>query len=265
VGAQDVFTWAALALYGLACALYTGYLAGLPQGARKGARGSLGAAFLFHACLIGARGVAGMHPVSSVGDAVGFAAWLLVGSFLAAQLRRSLDAVGAFVAPVAMVMLLSSRLAPDPAAGATAGLGALGRIHISLATVGVAIFGLATGLAIFYLLEERQLKRRRVGGVVKKGVALETLDALAHRCVLVGFPIFTVAMVAGAAWVPRANAGLRAEYPIAGIAWTAFAALLVARTTSGWRGRRAALLTLVGFGAAVVVLALYLARRLGAA
>lgn len=255
----------AVSCYGVACALYMGYLLGLPASAPKAARAVLGAGFVIHLFQVGARGVAGMHPVSSIRDAVGFAAWLLVGAFLLAQVRRSLHAVGAFVAPMAMVLLLLAQIPPDPVAGSTSDLGMLGRLHISLSTVGVAIFALATGLAVFYLVQERQLKRGRLGPIVKKGIALETLDSLGHRLVLLGFPIFTIAMIAGAVWVSRAQMGFRAEYPIAGITWLAFAALLVARTTSGWRGRRAALLTLVGFGAAVVVLGLYLARHLGAA
>ena len=53
----------------------------------------------------------------------------------------------------------------------------------------------------------------------------------------------------------------RIEYPIAGVTWLAFAALVLGRSLQGLRGRRAALLTLLGFGAAILVLAIYLLRR----
>lgn len=258
--AAHALFWAAAALYAASGTLFVGFLLGLPQGVTRAARSTLVAAFSVHMLEIGARGIAGLHPVSSVNEALGFLAWLTAGAFLVALHKRRLDAVGAFVAPVALVLLVIGR-AGGIAGASTAGLGVLGRVHISLATVGVSIFALATGLAVFYLLEERQLKQKRVGKVVRRGVALETLDTLAHRLVQVGFPIFTVAMVTGAIWVSRRAGGLRPEYPIAMVAWTAFAALLVARTTSGWRGRRAALLTILGFSASVVVLGIYLARR----
>ncbi len=262
--AAEVLLWIAVALYGGSCALYMGYLLGLPPVATRAARVLLGAGFVAHMAEIGARGVHGMHPVSSVGDSVGFLAWLLVGAFLIMQAKRRLDAVGAFIAPVAMVLLLTAQLSHPSDAG-TQGLGALGRLHISLSLIGVAIFALATGLAIFYLAQERQLKQRRLGAIVKKGIALETLDTLAHRCVQIGFPIFTLAMILGAIWAPRVGGlMMRPEYPLSTVTWAAFAALLIARTTSGWRGRRAAMLTLVGFGAAVVVLGIYLARQIGA-
>lgn len=258
--AAVVLFWAAAGLYALACALYCGFLLGLPENITRGARGAMLAAFLVHMCEIGARGVAGLHPVSSIRESIGFAVWITVGVFLVAQLKRRLDAVGAFVAPVAVVLLLFAHLTPS-SGGAQTGLGVLGRLHISLATVGVAIFALATGLAVFYLVQERQLKHKRVGLVVKRGLALETLDTMALRLVKVGFPIFTIAMLTGALWVSQRASGLRPEYPIAMVTWTAFAALLIARVTSGWRGRRAAVLTIVGFCAALVVLAIYVARR----
>lgn len=250
---------AAIVLYGLASLLYFAFLFGLGDGLRRAARGALVAAFLAHMVEIGAHGVAGLHPVSSVHEALGFLSWLVTGTFLLAQVRRRLDAVGTFVAPASLLLLLLARLAPDGGAS-TEGLGILGRVHISLATAGVSIFALATALAVIYLVEERQLKAKQFGPIVKKGIALETLDGLVHRCVQVGFPIFTIAMVTGIVWSARRAEGIRPEYSIAMVAWTAFAALLVARMAAGWRGRRAALMTIVGFLAALVVLAAYLAR-----
>jgi ABC-type uncharacterized transport system permease subunit len=252
--------WAASVCYALAGILYLGFLLGLKDRAMRVARTLLIVGFVLHTCDIGARGIAGMHPVSSARESLGFIAWLLVGGYLLARLRFEIDAVAAFLAPASLVLLMTARLSPAGGGESTEGLGVLGRIHISLATAGVSIFALATALAVFYIVEERQLKQKHVGAMVRKGVALETLDNLVHRCVQVGFPIFTVAMVTGAVWSARRSESIRPEYIIAMVAWTAFAALLVARTTAGWRGRRAALMTIVGFFAALLVLAIYLAR-----
>lgn len=259
--AAAVLFWVTIALYALAGALYLGFLMGLKGPISLAARYSLVAGFAFHMLEIGARGVTGRHPVTSVKDAVGFLAWIMVGSFLLAQIWWGLAAVGAFVAPAAIVLLMAAYLSPQDVLPLP-GLGVLGRVHISLALVGVSLFALATALAVFYLVEERQLKNKKVGGVVKKGVALETLDSLAHRCVQVGFPIFSVAVVTGALWSARREGGLaRPEYAISMAAWAAFAGLLVARTTAGWRGRRAALVTVAGFSATLMVLAIYLFRH----
>ncbi len=143
-------------------------------------------------------------------------------------------------------------------------MGSLGRVHILLAVIGVAVFALAAVLALLYLFEDRQLKRKRFGRVVGRGTPLDTLDRLALRCVSIGFPIFTVAIVTGALWVARLGLlrqALRPEYALAVVTWGAFGVLLVARLGAGWRGRRAAWLTLGGFGGAMLVLAAYFLRH----
>ena len=82
-------------------------------------------------------------------------------------------------------------------------MGRLGQAHILLATLGVAVFAFAAVLAIVYLFQDRSLKRKQLDRVVARGTPLETLDRLAHRCVAIGFPVFTLAIVTGAIWVAR--------------------------------------------------------------
>ena len=138
-------------------------------------------------------------------------------------------------------------------------------MHISLATIGVALFALATAVAAVYLIQERNLKLKRFDGVLfKRGFALDTLDTLSHRLVLFGFPVFTASMMLGVVWVSQLAIGFdRPEWPLAIVTWLAFGGLIIARRTAGWQGRRAAKLTILGFVVALIVLGIYLARRVG--
>jgi ABC-type uncharacterized transport system permease subunit len=168
--------------------------------------------------------------------------------------------VGTFVAPFALVLTLVAYLAPDHAPEVSLSL--LGRAHIALATLGVAAFALATCLAVLYLVQDRQLKQKKTGPVVKRGAALATLDRYMNRAVQIGFPLFSLAMVMGAVWLAQRAGGVRIEYVVAAVAWAAFAALLIARGAAGWRGKRAAWLTIGGFIATLIVLGLYLVRHM---
>jgi cytochrome c-type biogenesis protein CcsB len=79
-----------------------------------------------------------------------------------------------------------------------------------------------------------------------------TLDLLAYRTAAFGFPIWTFAIIAGAIWAQSAWGrywGWDPKETWSFIVWTIFAAYLHARSTAGWRGRRAAWLSLVGFAA----------------
>jgi ABC-type uncharacterized transport system permease subunit len=247
--------------YALASVLYLGFLLGLRD---KVGRLALGVAVLLHLGDIGARCANGVNPISSTPEAMSFIAFLLAAGYLLASLRYGLASAGAFAAPAALVLLVLARVVP--AEEATPDMGTLGYTHILLATVGVAIFFIAAVLAVVYLFQDRQLRQKKFERVTGRGTPLDTLDRLASRCVSIGFPIFTVAIVTGAMWIARLGvlhgaAALRPEYLLALVTWVAFAVLIVARIGGGWRGRRAAWLTLGGFGGTVLVLVVYFLRH----
>lgn len=251
----------ALILYGASALMYVSAFVDAPAWLGRAARYALVAAFVAHAADISWRAFDHVHPGTSVREALGFLSWVTVAGYLFWSRKVKLALLGAFVAPAAGAMLALARLTPS--GEAMTGLGALGRIHISLATLGVAIFALATAVAVMYLVEERSFKGKKFDNVVlKRGAALETLDRLSHRLVVIGFPIFTAALMLGVVWVAQRASGYgRPEYPMALITWLSFGGLIVARTAVGWRGRKAALLTIAGFAAAMVVLSIYLLRR----
>jgi ABC-type uncharacterized transport system permease subunit len=241
--------------------LYLGYLAGLRE---KAGRVALTLAVLLHFGDIGARCLHGQNPISSTPEAMSFIAFLVAAGYVLASFRYGLASAGAFAAPAALALLLLARVVPAEAGAPV--MGTLGYAHVFLATVGVAVFFIAAVLAVVYLFQDRQLRRKEFARVTSRGTPLDTLDSLAARCVSIGFPIFTVAIVTGAMWIARLGvlhgaAALRPEYLLAFVTWVAFAVLLVARLGGGWRGRRAAWLTLGGFGGTVLVLLVYFLRH----
>jgi ABC-type uncharacterized transport system permease subunit len=255
--------WVAVALYAIAAAALLGVLAGHKK-LRPVALGFVIGAFVAHGTDIGWRGTLQVHPAQSVREAMGFLAWLLTGGYLLTSLRYRLTLGGVVIMPVSLVLLVLARLTP---AGTElpGDLTTLGRVHITLATLGVGLFAIASALSAIYLAENRALKKKQFDAMAFKdrGAPLEALDRLAHRLIWVGFPIFTVALVLGAVWVSRLGHSLdRLEYPLAAVTWLAYATLLIARQVYGWRGRRAALLTLEGFASALAVLVIYLVRRM---
>jgi ABC-type uncharacterized transport system permease subunit len=262
-----------IGVYALAAAIYLGYLLGRSMTggaiAERARAVGVGHAVLamgvgLHFCDIGIRCIHGVNPISSTPEAMSLVAFLIAAGYFLASLRYRLAAAGAFAVPAALASLVLARVVPAEADAPH--MGSLGQIHILLAVVGVSVFTLAAVLALLYLFEDRQLKRKRFDRVMGRGTPLETLDRLALSCVSIGFPIFTVAIVTGAIWVARLGfahqaTALRPEYLFALATWAAFGVLLVARLGAGWRGRRAAWLTIGGFGGAMLVLLAYFLRH----
>ena len=110
----------------------------------------------------------------------------------------------------------------------------------------------------------RPSEQKRISALYRRSPPLNTLDEIGRRLILVGFPIFTLAVGTGMIWLTRlpGQGGVRPEYLISGVTWLVFAAQILARLTMGWRGRRAAWTTVLGFCATVAVLAVYMVRRL---
>ena len=253
--------WVAVVAYAIAAALLFVVLAGKAN-LRPIAVMFVLIAWIAHGTDIGWRGTQHVHPAESVREALGFLAFIVTGGYLLASTRYRLTLGGVVVMPVSLILLVLARLTP---AGKAEDLSSLGRIHISLATLGVGVFALASALSAIYLVEDLALKRKKFEGVAFKdrGAPLESLDRLAHRLVWFGFPIFTLALVLGAVWTARlGQSPARIENLLAVVTWFAFATLLVARQIYGWRGRRAAKLALSGFAAALAVLVIYLVRRI---
>ena len=256
-------TWHEIGAYAIASVLYLAHLIRLHKSVENAARILLGIGVVLHLADIGVRCYQGITPVSSTVEAMSFVSFLVAAGFLLASLRYRLAAAGAFAVPASLALLVLARIAPSPPA--TPPMGSLGQAHILLATLGVAVFAFAAVLAMLYLFQDRQLKRKKFERVMEKGTPLDTLDRLAHRAVSIGFPVFTLAIVTGALWIARLGLvhhpeALRPEYLIAVGAWISFAILLIARIGAGWRGRRAAWLTLGGFGGTALVIGAYFLR-----
>lgn len=255
----------ATALYGLASVLYLAHLFGKGEGVVRLARWTLIAAALVHLGLIGWYCSHRLNPVADLRGALSLIAWLLGAGFLLTTVKSRMGILGAFITPLALVLLVVSWLTPgtDPAVDPAGTLRVLGELHIGLSALGVSAFGLAAAVALIYCIQENALKNKRLGPLFRHTPPLNTLDDVGRRLILVGFPLYTLALITGVIWVASMpeQRGARPEFIIAGITWLVFAALILLRVTLGWRGRRAALLTVSGFAAMVLVLVIYLLRR----
>ncbi len=249
--------------YATACALFFAHLGvrgGLPRVARF-APLVLAVAVPLHAAYIGlASIVAHVCPVESLHFVASASSLGAAALYLVLRRRFAIDALGAFVAPAALTAVLGSRFVGVPVHRAGGGLLAL---HITANVLGDAMFLLAAGAAALYLVQEKQLKKKRARGLLGRLPALDALDRAGHRLLLAGFPLLTLGIITGSVWSQKVESGSAADVArglFAYATWLLFAAVLVLRAVAGWRGRRAAYGTLAGFAFAVAVLVVYLAR-----
>jgi ABC-type uncharacterized transport system permease subunit len=138
-------------------------------------------------------------------------------------------------------------------------------VHIVLVLLGFAALTLTVGASLLYLFQERELKAKKPNKFYYRLPALGTLDDLIGRSMAVGFVLMTLAVIAASTW---ASIYLNADWirepkiVISFFTWGVYMAMVVLRTTAGWRGRKAAWMTVTVLGFSALTWAAH--TRLGA-
>ncbi len=183
----------------------------------------------------------------------------LLGAGHAVVLRWfQIRAGGVLVAPLGALLLVASLLAPLRPGTIEEAQRALILTHVGLVLIGLGVFALAAVLAVLYLIQDRQLRRRQFGALFQRLPSLEELDAAHFRLVVLGFVVYTVALVLGFVWMFEASLdSSTTRVGMALVAWVVFAAVIHTRITSGWRGSQSAWMTVFGCVTTFLVLAGY--------
>ena len=250
------------ALFALTVALYVAAWAAqaafLVRGSESVGRAGamlLAPAALAHVAFLAVSIADGGARLGDIHQVLAFGSLLLVLAFLAtAYAYRSrlprVSVLGAFITPIALLFILLAAF--------HRGVGTVPEdvrsyvlpIHIVVNVLGETAFALAFAVAIAYVLQERQLKRKQPGRLFSRLPSLELVDRLGWQLSSWGFVLLTLVIVTGSFVTHEVGLGFFKLDPKSGfalLAWGLFAASVQARLVAGWRGRRIALLVVVGF------------------
>jgi cytochrome c-type biogenesis protein CcsB len=101
-----------------------------------------------------------------------------------------------------------------------------------------------------YLLKHGQEAKGLNSRLIEVFPEVSVLDELIYKAIAWGFPFLTVGIITGALWASKAWGTYWSWDPKETwslITWFIYAAFLHARITRGWRGKRAAYLSILGF------------------
>ncbi len=199
-------------------------------------------------------------PVRTMHLGISTGALVAAGVYVVLRKTMRITGLGIFVAPVALVFLLAGRFITAEEVSPRLQSGML-PLHIASNVVGTSLFLLASGAAGMYLVQEWQLKTKRVMRLFGRVPSLSALDTASHRFLILAFPFITIGAVTGTLWVSELPRGVSAGFirvALSYLFWLVVASVVLVRVTARWQGRRAALGTLVGFVLAVTLLVLYL-------
>lgn len=199
-----------------------------------------------------------------LGPALSMLAFCLVLLQLASERLLRGSAVSFFAAPLATGLVGLAILS-----GLTPGETATSRstwfvLHVALSALGLALMALAFIAAALYLLQFRELKARRFGQVFQLFPPLERLDQLNRFALVAGFPALTLGLLLALGYGARFSADGTLHVAKAQLVWGIFTWVVLAwavwvRVVRHWAGRRAAVASIAGFSAVLLV---YVALKL---
>lgn len=222
-----------------------------PRSARTGAW-SLAVGFVAHGVAVAVRALAlAEGGAFRFAEGLSFLAFLIVGACLLVIRIYRMPVIGAFVAPLAVAVLTPAHAIPGIESNRTgAFVGFILPFHVAVALGGVALFDLGFGVALMYLLLERELKAKKPGTMFRRLPSLHALDSLNYRLVVSGFVLLSLTIATGALFSESLTGELFRFQPKESfglIAWALTAAVVALRQTVGWRGKRTAIATMAGF------------------
>jgi len=190
----------------------------------------------------------GAVPALDFKAALSFFSWTIIAAYLIFQLKFRITVLGSFVVPFSTFLMILSSTMPI----STTTVNPIFKtvwlpLHVATSLLGDAIFAIACIAGIMYLIQERQIKTKRLGAFYTRLPSLNSLDSINYYAIRYGFLLLTIGMITGSIvaqgahgsywlWDPKEVWSL--------ITWLCYAILLHQRMVIGWRGRRSALMSI---------------------
>src|SRR5918994_6354881 len=257
---------ALLIIYSIAFAAYTIHFARREPAAGRTATALLVGGAMLHTFIIGMQTMeAGHVPFAGATQAISTFVWLLAFAYLYTEVTTEERGLGIFILPIIVLLqVLPTVQTPGAEPRSPVLESPLFWIHVSAMLGAYASFGLAAVIGITYVLQFKEIKAKHLRFFFTRLPSLQALDVMNSRSVLIGWILMTAGLIAGAVWIvqartlapddPRVQAMSLADPKIfvAIITWSVYTFGMIARRAIGWRGKRSAYLSAVGF--AIVLL-----------
>jgi cytochrome c-type biogenesis protein CcsB len=194
----------------------------------------------------------GRIPLSNLYESLVFFSLMIALLYYVIETKYGHKTIGAFAMPLAAMVMAYASLSPKISDRIQPLLPALKSnwltVHVITCFIGYAAFAIAFGLGLMYLVKRGDGDRE--GLFLSRIPERRILDELNHQMVLFGFLFLSAGIISGAVWANSAWGrywGWDPKETWSLITWFVYATLLHARFMRGWRGKRIAVFSMIGF------------------
>ena len=197
-------------------------------------------------------------PLGNMYEFAVFGAMFVLLAYCAWAMRRDLRWLGLFVVtPVLLNLGLATTVWYTDASELMPSLRSVWlAIHVTVATLSVAVFTIGFSLGVMYLIQDRlESAEHRPRSFMSRLPDARALERLTYAVHIVAFPLWTFTVIAGAIWARQAwgsywNWDPKEVWSF--VIWVVYAAYLHARATTGWKRQNAVWIALVGYGCIIL-------------
>ena len=214
--------------------------------------GAVALGLISHTVSIGLHSaITGHGPYTTSYEIAMFLAWFIVVIYFLTEWKYKIKDLGSFVIPlVFLVMLVSVFLSKDAGLVPESEVRFWLTMHRTLSIIGYAAFSIAFAAGIMYLIQEHQVKSKKLGIMYFRMPSLEVLDDLNFKVITIGFPLFTLGFMTGSIWNTKMDQAffswdLAKTMPMV-IVWLIYGLVFFGRMTTGLRGKKAAQFAILG-------------------
>ncbi len=195
----------------------------------------------------------GHAPFSNLYESLVFFAWTLMFLYLIVEWRTKNRTIGTFVTPLAFLAMAYASFSPNINSQIQPLIPALKSnwliSHVITCFFGYAAFGLSFGISMMYLLKRLDTEKKN-NLFLKLIPSTAILDDLNYQMIVIGFLMLTLGIITGSVWAHSAWGTYWSWDPKETwslITWLVYASVIHARLVRGWKGKRIAILSIVGF------------------
>lgn len=263
--ASFVLFWFAFACYVGATVLYAYQFILKRQKVIWWARFFTGAGFLLQTASIGTASVAHGGTIYTGSNQLVLAAWALVALYFVMEHLLRIRVYGAFLIPVAVVMLVIAQLMPHSdvsfasQSNLVKGLGIA--LHVFLIVFANAGFIFGAVASMLYLYQSGKLKQHKSTKVSRRLPSLAALQRVSRQAISLAFPVYTAGLTLGvlrAVQTDQRGWWADPRVILSGIVWFTFGAFLTLVYRHDLPARRLAWIAVAGF---VLVITLSVVAR----
>jgi ABC-type transport system involved in cytochrome c biogenesis permease subunit len=245
------FLWIAQVFYATSCVVTLRRLraGGSGPNLQRANYTAMVAGFVLHTVFLYLRGHAlGCCPLTNLFETQVFITWAAVLFFLLIGPSYRVSFLGAFTAPLVLLICLTALVLPvDVVRAAPPSHSAWIEFHAAIAVVACGAFALAFVTGAMYLFQERQLKTRRLTSSFLLLPSIEQLDVIHFRLLIMGFTMWTVGMIGGGVSYHIVGHWTIPKIIWAWSVWVLYGALVLARGLWTLRGRKVAVASMASF------------------